>query len=298
MPNSLRTRLCCKPWPVIHRITPCMHAHLEVLQRLFHRQIPRRAFVQIDPLQPRSRILCRLICQTHRLPPSSARTLTSARERCAFTVPSLSPVACAISLNSCSSTNRSRNTVRCRSLSPLTEVQTRSTCSRANKCFSAEPSLLASHSLASSRSTAFVCVCRQNCIRRFRQWSFCRLIAIRISHVIALDSPRKLPQFRCAFRKHSCVRVSARSTSLVDASRNRKICGLCRSTTHVNSSAAISAAVAMVIGFTAVPDAITQVDTPFGCKFTVSWTIVPHMKGRSQTVSRLALCSLLPDTVI
>ena len=62
-------------------------------------------------------------------------------------------------------------------------------------------------------------MCRQNCIRRFRQWSFCRLIAIRISQVIALESPRKLPQFRCAFRKHSCVSVSARSTSRVDASK-------------------------------------------------------------------------------
>ena len=92
---------------------------------------------------------------------------------------------------------------------------------------------------------------------------------MRINHVIALDSPRKLFQFRCAFRKQSCVSVSARSISRVDASRNRKICGRCRSTTRENSSvalvnpvaasrsrAAISSAAPRVIGSNAVPAAI------------------------------------------
>jgi len=36
---------------------------------------------------------------------------------------------------------------------------------------------LGSHSLASSISTALVRVACQSCIRRFRQWSFCRLMA-------------------------------------------------------------------------------------------------------------------------
>ena len=47
-------------------------------------------------------------------------------------------------------------------------------------------------------------------------------MAIRISQVSALDSPRKCFQLRCAFRKHSCVSVSARSTSRSDASKNRE----------------------------------------------------------------------------
>ncbi len=45
-----------------------------------------------------------LVQDAHRFPPSSARTLANARERCAFTVPSFSPVVRAISLNSNSST--------------------------------------------------------------------------------------------------------------------------------------------------------------------------------------------------
>ena len=44
------------------------------------------------------------VSPAHRVPLSSARTLPSARDKCAFTVPSLNPVARAISLNSCSST--------------------------------------------------------------------------------------------------------------------------------------------------------------------------------------------------
>src|ERR1035441_62043 len=93
-------------------------------------------------------------------------------------------------------------------------------------------------------------------------------MAMRISHVSALDSPRKLPQFRCAFRKHSCVSVSAAPTARVDESRNRKIFGRCFVTTAENSSAAISCAVAMVIASNAVPAAITQVDARTGLKFT------------------------------
>jgi hypothetical protein len=61
------------------------------------------------------------------------------------------------------------------------------------------------------------------------------LIAIRINHVIALESPLKLLQFRCAFKKHSWVSVSAKSMSRVDASRNRNICSLWASTTAENS---------------------------------------------------------------
>jgi hypothetical protein len=40
----------------------------------------------------------------HHLPPSSERTLATALDRCAFTVPSFDPVAATISLSSCSST--------------------------------------------------------------------------------------------------------------------------------------------------------------------------------------------------
>jgi len=94
------------------------------------------------------------------------------------------------------------------------------------------------------------------------------LMAMRINHVIALDSPRKCFQFRCAFRKHSCVKVSARSTSRNDASRKRKICGRWLSTMLANSCAASSSAASAVIGSIAVPAAIDLVDVPFRRKFT------------------------------
>jgi hypothetical protein len=214
------------------------------------------------------RLLFVFAVKIHRLPPNSALTRATARDRCAFTVPSLRLVVCAISARSISSTCRSRKTVRCRSLNPFTACHTRSTCSRASNLVSAELSPLGSQSLASSTSTELVRVSRQNCIRRLRQWSFCRLMAIRISHVIALDSPLKLAQFLCAFRKQSCVKVSARSESRVDASRNRKICGRCFVTTVENSSAADSSAVAMVTVSIIVPAAITLVDARTAGKFT------------------------------
>jgi hypothetical protein len=50
-------------------------------------------------------------------------------------------------------------------------------------------------------------------------------MAIRISQVRVLDSLRKLGQFRCALRKHSCVSVSAKSGSRDDAKRKRNIRG-------------------------------------------------------------------------
>jgi hypothetical protein len=43
----------------------------------------------------------------------------------------------------------------------------------------------------------------------------------------------------------------------------------------------------MVIGFNAVPDAITQVDAPFRRKFTITRTIVTHWKGMSQAAGLL-----------
>jgi hypothetical protein len=101
-------------------------------------------------------------------------------------------------------------------------------------------------------------------------------MAIRISQVIAVESPRKFFQFRCAFRKHSCVSVSARSTSLSDASRKRKICGRWLSTMPANSRAAISSAASAVIGFTAIPAAIGLVDVPIRRKFTAPTSIFPQ----------------------
>src|ERR1700757_5288406 len=97
---------------------------------------------------------------------------------------------------------------------------------------------------------------------------------MRINQVSALDSPRKFDQFRCAFRKQSCVSVSARSTSRVDASRNRKICGLWLLTTLSNSCAAISCAVALIIGSNAVQAAITWVDALRRPKFTAALLFV------------------------
>src|SRR6185437_7699570 len=87
-------------------------------------------------------------------------------------------------------------------------------------------------------------------------------MAIRISQVNALDSPRKLDQFRCAFRKQSCVSVSARSTSRVEASKKRKICARWLATTPANSCESMASAVALIIGSSVVQDAITLVD---GC---------------------------------
>jgi hypothetical protein len=97
---------------------------------------------------------------------------------------------------------------------------------------------------------------------------------MRINQVIALDSPRKLPQLRCAFRKHSCVNVSAKSTSRVEARRKRKICGRCFSTTRANSCAVAASAVVMAIASSAVPAAITQVDARTESEFTTPLTIL------------------------
>jgi len=116
LPHALRQH----PRPAQLRIAPRMYAQLEVDQRLPQRLIQRLTSghtVRSLPLSysvpvTHSIPFCPSTHQTHRLPPNSARTLLSARERCAFTVPSLNPVASAISLNSCSSTYRSRKTVR------------------------------------------------------------------------------------------------------------------------------------------------------------------------------------------
>src|SRR6185437_13894742 len=143
--------------------------------------------------------------------------------------------------------------------------------SRASNCCSGELSPLGSQSLASLTSTALVRVVRQNCRRRLRQWSFCRLMAMRISQVSTDDSARKPAQLRCAFKKQSWVSVSARSTSCVDASRNRKICGLCVATTSEKSASASSepaSRVAVCIVMGAIPAAITQVDGRAAGKFT------------------------------
>src|SRR5579862_8835731 len=93
---------------------------------------------------------------------------------------------------------------------------------------------------------------------------------MRINHVSALDSPRKPDQFRCALRKQSCVSVSAKSTSRVEASKKRKICARWLLTTPSNSCAAISSAETLIIGSNAVQAAITQVDAPVRHRFTAA----------------------------
>src|SRR5215469_2848795 len=256
------------------RVAPRVYTRFEISQRL--------AQFRLNCL----RVLCiggPKIFAVHCLSPNSFRTLARARERCAFTVPSPMPVDSAICFSSSSSTNLRRNTVRCRSLRLSTACQTRATCSFASMRCSADRSPLGSHSLASSRSTEFVRVWRQNCNRRFRQWSFCRLIAIRINHVNALESPRKLDQLLCAFRKQSCVSVSARSTSRVEASRKRNICGRWLTTTLSNSCAAISSAETLIIGCNAVQAAITLVDAPIEPEFTANLPFPDFLLITSET---------------
>src|ERR1700722_16801276 len=119
-------------------------------------------------------------------------------------------------------------------------------------------------------------------------------MAIRISQVMALESPRKWLQLRCAFRKHSCVSVSARSTSLSDASRKRKICGRWLSTMDANSRAAISSASSAVMGLTAIPAAIGLVDATIRRKFTTPNSIFAPKRPVPQTrKGRERLASLL-----
>ena len=80
----------CSAWPAVRSLAPGIHAGLEVLQRSRYDRI-------VD-------LCCDLVFSDHFVPLNSARTLLTARDKCAFTVPSLNPVARAISLNSCSST--------------------------------------------------------------------------------------------------------------------------------------------------------------------------------------------------
>src|SRR6476646_7944631 len=102
--NFVRT-----PRPAHHGFAPRMNTALEVAQSLFQLGIK---LLQLAVLICQS---CNFIVAFHLFSPSSVRTLPNARERCAFTVPSLRPVASAISFSSRSSTKRNKNTVRCRS---------------------------------------------------------------------------------------------------------------------------------------------------------------------------------------
>ena len=93
-PSAPRCPIRC-PRLAVCGLAPGIHAGLEVLQRARYdgiialfRQNSARQFVST----------------AHRVPLSSARTLPSARDKCALTVPSLNPVIRAISLNSRSST--------------------------------------------------------------------------------------------------------------------------------------------------------------------------------------------------
>ena len=128
-------------------------------------------------------------------------------------------------INSMSSTNRSRNTVRCRSERFPVTRQTASICSRATACASGEIPCPARPSFSDEQSTAIAFTRCQNRIRRFLAKSRTRLIAICMSQVLTLASPRKRWRPWYARRKQSCVTVSAASRSRMEASTKRKILG-------------------------------------------------------------------------
>jgi hypothetical protein len=56
--------------------------------------------MHLGPFPPFALFVSKIVSEIHLVPFNSARTFPSARDKCAFTVPSLNPVARAISLNS------------------------------------------------------------------------------------------------------------------------------------------------------------------------------------------------------
>src|SRR5579871_3548993 len=93
---------------------------------------------------------------------SAARTDFSARNRCVLTVPSFIPVTAPISSRSRSSTNRSRNTVRCFPDSRPATFQILSTCCLAAAICSGDTCRSEIQSLASDKSTSARSVRLQN----------------------------------------------------------------------------------------------------------------------------------------
>src|ERR1019366_2369829 len=89
-PTRLPDNLHRLPRVAVYSLAPAVNARAEILQRLFQGLVLNLLVLVIRQFCPK----------THGFPLSCARTFTSARDRCAFTVPSLSPVASAISLNS------------------------------------------------------------------------------------------------------------------------------------------------------------------------------------------------------
>src|SRR5580698_2292234 len=86
-PTTVRRNPHLTPRTDIRRIAPRVHALTEALECVLKHSVA-------CGIHTRARLV---LVPAHRLPPSSARTFPSARERCAFTVPSLNPVARAIS---------------------------------------------------------------------------------------------------------------------------------------------------------------------------------------------------------
>src|SRR6266571_8558196 len=115
-PRSPHCNLVRRSWPAHHPIAPRVDTRLEVAQRLakLRIQLFQLGWPICLPCEflPCEFLPCRFVVAFHLFSPSSSRTLPNARERCAFTVPSLNPVASAISFKSRSSTYRSRKTVR------------------------------------------------------------------------------------------------------------------------------------------------------------------------------------------
>src|ERR1035441_1425664 len=180
---------------------PIVHPAAELRHRAFHAIQTRPAFFALTRMalesppaltsEPAGNVFRREMF-VHWLSPIRFRTASSARNRCAFTVPSRRPVTAAISSKSRSSTKRSRKTVRWRSDRVSTTLQIAATRSLARSEEHTSELQSASDRLTRSKSGAAARVRRQKRSRRLRMESRTRLTAICISQVFRLASPRNL----------------------------------------------------------------------------------------------------------
>src|SRR5271166_672131 len=90
-PRSAHHHFVRRARPIHRGLAPGMDAALEVAQCLLYGRLQRFEIVRLPGFK------VELALFLHRFSPSSARTLASARERCALTVPTFSPVVRAIS---------------------------------------------------------------------------------------------------------------------------------------------------------------------------------------------------------
>ena len=91
-------------------------------------------------------------------------------------------------------------------------------CSRCSRDASGDGSCDRRRSTISAGSTADAVAAFQNCSLRDRTWSRIRFVAIRVSQVATLQSPRNCARALCARIRQSCVRLSANSGSRSDSS--------------------------------------------------------------------------------